>query len=108
MYVADFLRATIAYLLGINAAAWLVFAWDKYSAQRQMRRVPQRTLLALAAVGGSLGAVTARWMLRHKTRKQPFSTYLGLILLLQAVLLAALSFPQGRNALWELVQPLLN
>lgn len=108
MYIADFLLAAAAYLVGINVAAWLAFAWDKYCAQRQMRRISEQTLLALAVIGGSLGAVTARWMLRHKTRKQPFSTYLGLILVLQGLLLAVLGVPQGRAAVWRFVQGLMN
>lgn len=107
MPTADTVMAAIAYFVGINAVTWLAFAWDKHCARRQRWRVSERTLLTLSAVGGSIGAMAARWLLRHKTRKQPFVTYLGLILTLQGVFLAALSFPEGRSALWVIVQPLL-
>ena len=43
------------------------------------RRVPERTLLNLALIGGAPGAVAAQQMLRHKTRKEPFRTQLWLI-----------------------------
>jgi uncharacterized membrane protein YsdA (DUF1294 family) len=40
-------------------------------------------LLSLALIGGSSGALLARHLLRHKTRKVPFSTQLLVIVVLQ-------------------------
>jgi uncharacterized membrane protein YsdA (DUF1294 family) len=51
--------------------------------------VPERTLLTLAALGGGPGALVARPVFRHKTRKQPFSAWLMLIVFLQAAALVA-------------------
>jgi uncharacterized membrane protein YsdA (DUF1294 family) len=45
--------------------------------------IPERDLLSLAAFGGSPAALLARTLLRHKTRKEPFSTQLQLIAALQ-------------------------
>jgi uncharacterized membrane protein YsdA (DUF1294 family) len=45
--------------------------------------VSEGNLLALAAIGGTPGAFLARHLFRHKTRKQPFTTYLVLIAALQ-------------------------
>jgi uncharacterized membrane protein YsdA (DUF1294 family) len=73
-----------AYLAAINLLAFFLFRRDKRAAVAGARRIPERTLLGLAAIGGSLGAVTAQQMLRHKTRKEPFRTLLDLILLTQA------------------------
>ncbi len=67
------------YLLAINAAAYLAMATDKQRAIDDQRRIPERTLLSLALIGGALGAVAAQQMLRHKTRKEPFRTQLWLI-----------------------------
>lgn len=71
------------YLLGVNALTFAVFASDKRRACGGDRRVPERTLLQLAAVGGSPAAIAAQQMLRHKTRKEPFRSLLWLIAVLQ-------------------------
>jgi uncharacterized membrane protein YsdA (DUF1294 family) len=67
----------------LNIATFLCFWWDKASARAGMRRIPERDLLSLAAFGGSPAALLARTLLRHKTRKEPFSTQLQLIAALQ-------------------------
>jgi uncharacterized membrane protein YsdA (DUF1294 family) len=64
------------YLALINATAFGAFAFDKAAAQSNRRRTPETTLLALAFIGGSLGALVAQQILRHKTRKQPFRAIL--------------------------------
>jgi uncharacterized membrane protein YsdA (DUF1294 family) len=74
-----------AALLAINLATFAAFGWDKAAARQRDRRIPERTLLILAALGGSPAALLARQTLRHKTRKQPFGARLLLIVFLQVV-----------------------
>ena len=76
-----------------------VFAADKRAAAAGRRRTPESTLLGLAALGGSLGAVSAQRLLRHKTRKQPFARELNMIVLGQLALLAVLGGLAARHAL---------
>ena len=45
----------------------------------------------MRVVGGSLGAVSAQHLLRHKTRKEPFRSILLSIVILQSGLLASLA-----------------
>jgi len=45
------------------------------------------TLLMLAILGGTSGAIAGQQVLRHKTRKEPFRTKLWLIAGAQAILL---------------------
>jgi uncharacterized membrane protein YsdA (DUF1294 family) len=81
----------IVWLLLINLATYLVFAYDKRAAEQGGWRISENTLLMMALLGGSPGALIARHQLRHKTRKQPFSTTLYLVVGLHLVLVAALA-----------------
>lgn len=69
-----------AILLLVNVLTFLAFWQDKAAARAGEWRVPERTLLGLALVGGSIGAVLAQRLLRHKTRKEPFRSILALII----------------------------
>jgi uncharacterized membrane protein YsdA (DUF1294 family) len=68
----------------VNVWTFLRFLDDKRRAIAGRRRIPEADLLGLAFLGGSPGALLARRLFRHKTRKQPFSTYLWVIVMVQA------------------------
>ena len=67
----------------VNIWTILRFWQDKQKARAGERRVPESSLLGLALIGGSPGALLARRVFRHKTRKEPFSTQLLVIVALQ-------------------------
>jgi uncharacterized membrane protein YsdA (DUF1294 family) len=92
------------YLCLINLATTAAFAWDKHCARNGMWRVPERTLLGMALIGGTIGAVATQHGLRHKTRKEPFRTQLHLIAGLQVVALGAVAFPPVQDAILSIVQ----
>ena len=71
-------------LLTVNCWTVLRFWQDKRRAIAGERRIPEADLLGLALIGGSPGALLARRWFRHKTRKEPFSTHLLVIVALQA------------------------
>ena len=75
----------IIFLL-FNVVTFCLFWWDKDAARDGGWRVSEARLLQFAFLGGSLGAFAAQRLLRHKTRKEPFRTYLKAILILHAVL----------------------
>jgi uncharacterized membrane protein YsdA (DUF1294 family) len=81
-----------AYLVIVNGWTVLRFWQDKQAAIGGDRRVPEADLLGLALIGGSPGAIYARTRLRHKTRKQPFSTQLNFIAAIQVGVVAGLGF----------------
>ena len=84
----------LLFLLAINLLTFAVFGWDKRRSVAGLTRISETHLLWLAAIGGSLGALVARRVFRHKTRKQPFSNQLVLIAALQlgAAIFAVMMF----------------
>jgi uncharacterized membrane protein YsdA (DUF1294 family) len=56
----------------LNLAAFVTFAFDKWSAKRSARRVPELTLVLLGALGGWPGGLLAMNLFRHKTAKGTF------------------------------------
>ncbi len=79
----------VAWLIAISLVAFCTFAYDKSVAGSNRLRVPERVLLFLALVGGTLGALLAMQVFRHKTAKQSFQQQFGLVVLLQIVAGAA-------------------
>ena len=82
----------------VSLVVFVLAVADKRRAARGRARVPERTLLLLALVGGSPGLLAAMLLVRHKTRKLAFLAPLALILLLQLALAWWLYGPGGRLA----------
>lgn len=76
------------YLLGINFTTWVAFGLDKGRAKAGKWRIPERTLLILAAVGGSVGALAGMLLFRHKTKKAKFVVGVPVLLVLHCILAA--------------------
>ena len=70
----------------MNAAGFLVMLADKQKARRGHWRIPERTLLLIAALGGSLGSLLGMYLFHHKTRHPKFTVGIPLILVLQIFL----------------------
>jgi len=79
------------YFAVINLATYAAFEIDKQRAIRRGWRLPERLLLVMALIGGSIGAVAAQRRLRHKTLKQPFASELMMIVGLQAGIATCIS-----------------
>jgi uncharacterized membrane protein YsdA (DUF1294 family) len=89
----------LGYCVAVNAIAFGMFAWDKFRAQESGWRISEASLLFVALIGGSIGAVFAQYRLRHKTRKEPFRSILFGICVLQAFLVPLFIYPASRNAI---------
>ena len=74
------------YLLGINLLTFFIYGIDKWKAKRNKWRVPEATLLMLAALGGSVGALLGMFVFHHKTKHKKFLIGVPLILLAQLAL----------------------
>lgn len=73
------------YLLLINALAFLLMLIDKYKAKKNLWRIRESTLLLIAAIGGSIGALAGMYTFRHKTKHLKFTLSIPVILVLQIV-----------------------
>ena len=95
----DFLFAVVGspwgllaiWLILINAVTFCAFGLDKWKAKRKekketVRRVPEKTLLLLSALGGSMGALLGMRAFHHKTFHRTFTFGVPLILALQIVI----------------------
>ena len=81
-----FPQLLIIYLVLVNAAAFFLMLADKLKAKKGAWRIPERTLIGIAVIGGSIGAIAGMNLFRHKTRHLKFSLGLPLILVGQLLI----------------------
>ncbi len=72
------------FLLLFNTFTLLAFGLDKYLAIVNRHRISEKNLLFFALVGGSIGAIIAQQIFRHKTQK--FKYVLWMTLSVQLIL----------------------
>lgn len=73
------------YLLGVNILTFLVYGIDKSKAKQKAWRISECTLLMLAVIGGSVGALFAMRLFHHKTLHKKFRYGVPLIMAQQVV-----------------------
>lgn len=76
----------LLYLIIINAAGFLLMLADKLKAKRGAWRIPEATLMGIAAMGGSVGSLAGMYCFRHKTRHIKFTLGIPLVLIIQILL----------------------
>ena len=76
----------LLYLIIVNAAAFLLMLADKQKAKRGAWRIPEKTLIGAAAIGGSIGALCGMYLFRHKTKHLKFTLGIPAILIGQLLL----------------------
>ena len=81
-------EAAVIILGAANLLAFIVFGLDKKIAEKDKWRVPESTLIMLAVLGGSAGALAGMLVFRHKTKKAKFMIGIPVILLLQVLLVS--------------------
>lgn len=77
------MKFLLIYLLIVNACAFLLMLADKRKAQKKLWRIPESTLMTIAAIGGSIGALAGMYCFRHKTRHIKFTLGIPAILIAQ-------------------------
>ncbi|MFO0888602.1 MAG: cold shock and DUF1294 domain-containing protein [Isosphaeraceae bacterium] len=91
-------------VLGMSAAAFVIYAVDKSAARNGRRRVPESTLHTLSLLGGWPGAMLAQQTLRHKSSKTSFRLVYWATVALNVLAVLALTVPTARHALLTWLQ----
>lgn len=76
------------YLLIVNLVTWILYGVDKRKAIKGAWRIPEKTLILSAVIGGSVGALAGMMMFRHKIRKVKFMVGVPVIFVVQCIVLA--------------------
>ena len=82
------LDGLLCWLIAINLVAFLTYGYDKSIAESRRRRVPEKVLLWLALILGSLGAWLGMQIFHHKTVKGSFQRRFWLVVIIQLVLVS--------------------
>ena len=77
----------IGYAIVINVITLLMYGIDKWKAKHSKWRIPEATLLIMAAVGGSIGAWTGIKLFHHKTLHKKFKYGVPATLILQLAII---------------------
>lgn len=75
----------IGYLAIINLITFITYGVDKNKAKKGAWRIPEKTLIMLAVIGGSIGAYVGMQVFRHKTKHALFFIGVPLIFVIQVV-----------------------
>jgi uncharacterized membrane protein YsdA (DUF1294 family) len=80
------LDVLVSWLISINVVALLTYWYDKRIAGSNRTRVPEKVLLLLALIGGTIGAWLGMHLFHHKTAKASFQRRFWLIVAVQIAL----------------------
>ena len=80
-------KVLLFYIYAMTILTFSICGADKFAAQRQRRRVPEKVLFLLSALGGSVGMYLGMFTFRHKTKHWYFVVGIPLIILVQAAIL---------------------
>ena len=94
----------LAFLLLVNLLAFALYGIDKLKAKKGAWRIPESTLLLVAFLGGSLGALLGMELFRHKTKHAKFKVLVPLFLILH-IALGVYMFKSGLLACKKVEKP---
>lgn len=76
----------------ISLLTAIITVTDKIKAKKGSFRIPEKTLIILALLGGSVAEYSTMRLIRHKTLHKKFMIGLPLIIIFQLVLITALFY----------------
>jgi uncharacterized membrane protein YsdA (DUF1294 family)/cold shock CspA family protein len=85
--------------LALSTAAFIAYSVDKSAARNHQWRTQESTLHLLGLLGGWPGALVARQVLRHKSKKESFRAAFRLTVVVNCSVIFFLLSPWGANTL---------
>lgn len=79
------IKIALIYLAGMNVVTFLLYGVDKWKSKRGKWRIPEATLIWMALLGGSIGALLGIRLWHHKTLHTKFRYGVPAILLVQVL-----------------------
>lgn len=86
------LKIYSVYIVVMSLLGFALMGIDKLLAKRGMRRISEKTLLMVGALGGAAGSWLAMGLFRHKTKHRVFSLGLPLYTILHLAIFAGIIF----------------
>ena len=88
--ISEIQEIIIIYLTSINVATFITYGIDKLKAKRSKWRIREASLLLLAVLGGSIGALLGMKVWHHKTMHKKFKYGVPAILIVQMAIIGYL------------------
>ena len=98
--IAANMDVIISYIVSINVIAFVLYGYDKMISNTDKTRVPEVVLHLVSLVGGSLAALFAQNLFRHKINKYKFKLIFWFIVFIQAVLIWFVFYKIDLLGLW--------
>ena len=82
----------IILLIAWNAIVMLIYGLDKLKAKKGAWRIPEKTLILMAALMGGVGAYAGMKVFHHKTKHKLFTIGVPFCILLNVAIAAAIVY----------------
>lgn len=80
----------LGYISVMSLIAFIIMGIDKYKAKAKQWRIPEKTLLLVAFLGGGIGTAIGMRSFRHKTKHPKFTILVPLSAILYLVVVGYL------------------
>ena len=80
------MKTILLLFVAVNLVSFALYGLDKLKAKKGLWRIRESTLLLIAALGGSVGALLGMEVFRHKTKHWQFKVLVPVFLVLHLAL----------------------
>ena len=80
------MKTILLLLVAVNLVSFTLYGLDKLKAKKGLWRIRESTLLLIAVLGGSMGALLGMEIFRHKTKHWQFKVLVPVFFILHLAL----------------------